>query len=156
VVVWARYLRQGFFQPTIATAFGLGRGWGGIWPFLLLAAAALMLVAWATPRLRLTRGQLQAGVLALAVWALFAALAPTVLGIDHRGLLSIVKAGDHTALNLKLHDGSRYPLRALAPIAAGVGLIALAAMRLLRNESGREPPAASPPPRPAERSPAAA
>jgi hypothetical protein len=156
VVVWARYLRQGFFQPTIATAFGLGRGWGGIWPFLLLAAAALTLVAWATPRLRLTRGQLQAGVLALAVWALFAALAPTVLGIDHRGLLSIVKAGDHTALNLKLHDGSRYPLRALAPIAAGVGLIALAAMRLLRNESGREPPAASPPPRPAERSPAAA
>jgi hypothetical protein len=156
VVVWARYLRQGFFQPTIATAFGLGRGWGGIWPFLLLAAAALALVAWATPRLRLTRGQLQAGVLALAVWALFAALAPTVLGIDHRGLLSIVKAGDHTALNLKLHDGSRYPLRALAPIAAGVGLMALAAMRLLRNESGREPPAASPPPRPAERSPAAA
>ncbi len=28
-VVWARYLREGFFQPTIASAYGLGRGWGG-------------------------------------------------------------------------------------------------------------------------------
>ena len=27
-VTWARYLRQGFFQPTIATAYGAGRGWG--------------------------------------------------------------------------------------------------------------------------------
>ena len=45
------------------------------------------------------------------------------------GLLSIVGAGDHTALNLKLHDGSRYPLRTLAPIAAVVGLLALALLR---------------------------
>jgi hypothetical protein len=39
-VIWARYLGQGFFQPTIATAFGLGRGWGGIWLFFLAASAA--------------------------------------------------------------------------------------------------------------------
>ena len=31
-VVWARLLRQGDFQPTIASAYGLGHGWGGIWP----------------------------------------------------------------------------------------------------------------------------
>ena len=34
-VVWARYLRQGFFQPTIASAYGAGRGWGAISPFLI-------------------------------------------------------------------------------------------------------------------------
>ena len=27
-VVWARYLGEGLFQPTIASAFGLGRSWG--------------------------------------------------------------------------------------------------------------------------------
>jgi hypothetical protein len=121
------------FQPTIASAFGLGRGWGGIWPFLLIVAGALLLTARATPRLRLPAAALGAGLLALVAWGLFAALAPTVLGIDHQGLLSIVKAGDHTALNLTLHDGSRYPLKTLAPLAAAAGLVALAAMRLLRG-----------------------
>lgn len=132
-VVWARYLNQGFFQPTIATAYGLGRGWGGIWPFLLAAGGGVVVVAFATPRVRLTSATLGWGLLALAVWALFAALGPTVLGIDHQGLLSIVGAGDKTALNLKLHDGSRYPLTHLVLIAGIAGLIALAAARMLRN-----------------------
>ncbi len=136
-VVWMRYLGEGFFQPTIASAFGLGRSWGGIWPFLLAAGGGVLLAASATPRLRLSDATLAAGVLALATWALFAALAPTVLGIDHQGLLSIVKAGDHTALNLQLHDGSRYPLKTLAPVAAAVGLLALCAMRLTRNQPDR-------------------
>ncbi|MGA2320681.1 MAG: hypothetical protein ABSG95_08040 [Solirubrobacteraceae bacterium] len=132
-VVWARYLREGLFQPTIAAAYGLGRGWGGIWPFLLAAAGGLVLAVWATPRLRFTFGGLAWGLLALLAWALFAALAPTLLGIDHQGLLSIFKAGDHTAL----HKGfGSYPLKTLAPIAAVAGLLALGAMRLLRNETG--------------------
>ncbi len=131
VVVWARYLREGFFQPTIASAYGLGRGWGAIWPFLLAAAGGLALAVCAARRVRLTTRALGAGVLVLVAWALFAALAPTLLGIDHRGLLSIVGAGDHTAL----HKGfGSYPLKALAPIAAVAGLLALAAMALLRNE----------------------
>lgn len=132
-VVWVRYLDQGFFQPTIATAYGLGRGWGAIWPFLLAAGAGVVLAALASARVRLTPAALGWGVLALLAWALFAALAPTVLGIDHQGLLSIVGAGDKTALNLKLHDGSRYPLTHLVLIAAAAGLIALAAARLFRN-----------------------
>jgi hypothetical protein len=136
-VVWMRYLSEGFFQPTIATAYGLGRGWGGIWPFLLASGAALVLAAWATPRLRLSDATLAFAVLALLAWGLFALLAPTLLGIDHQGLLSIVGAGDHTALNLRLHDGTRYPLRTLAPAAAAAGLLALCAMRLLRNEPQR-------------------
>jgi hypothetical protein len=134
VVVWTRYLGKGFFQPTIATAYGLGRGWGGIWPFLLAAGAGVLLATLATARVRLTLAALGAGALALLAWGLFAAIAPTALGIDHRGLLSIVGAGDHTALNLKLHDGSRYPLTTLVLIAGVAGLVALIAARLARNE----------------------
>ncbi len=137
--IWTRLLGNGEFQPTIASAFGLGRGWGAIWPFLLAAGGGVVLAAWATPRLRLSGTTLAAGVLAVVAWALFAWLAPTVLGIDHRGLESIYKAGDHTALNLKLHDGSRYPLRSLALAAGAAGLLALGFMRLLRNDDGPPP-----------------
>ena len=137
-VIWMRYLSEGFFQPTIASAYGLGRGWGGIWPFLLAAGGGVVLAAWATPRLRLTNATLGYGLLALIGWCLFATLGPTVLGIDHAGLESIVKAGDHTALNLTLHDGSRYPLKTLAPTAALAGLLAMCAMRLFRNEPGSQ------------------
>ncbi len=133
-VVWTRYLGKALFQPTIATAYGLGRGWGGIWPFLLAAGGGVLLATLASSRVRLTAAALGAGALALLAWGLFAAIAPTALGIDHRGLLSIVGAGDHTALNLKLHDGSRYPLTTLVLISGAAGLLALGAARLWRNE----------------------
>jgi hypothetical protein len=124
-VTWMRFLSKGFFQPTLASAYGLGRGWGGIWPFFLFAGAAVLAAAWATPRLRLSTATLAWGLAAVVGWALFAALAPTVLGIDHAGLESIYKAGDHTAFNLTLHSGSRYPLKTLALVAAVAGLLAL-------------------------------
>ncbi|MCW3027227.1 MAG: hypothetical protein JWN81_438 [Solirubrobacterales bacterium] len=133
-VIWMRLLGKGSFQPTIASAVGLGRSWAAIWPFLLAAAAAVLMAVRATPRLRLPGLELGTGLLVLAAWVLFAALAPTLLGIDHQGLQSIVKAGDHTALNLTLHEGTRYPLRTLAPIAAACGFLALGAMALLRSE----------------------
>ena len=137
-VVWARYLRQGFFQPTIATAYGLGRGWGGIWPFLLAAGGGALLAGLAMARVRLSARSLVWGALALAAWALFAALAPTALGIDHRGLLSIVGAGDQTAL----HKGfGTYPLRTLVPIAALAGVLTLLLARLMRHEDGASPAA---------------
>jgi hypothetical protein len=136
-VTWMRFLSKGLFQPTIASAYGLGRGWGGIWPFFLAAGAALVAGVWATPRLPLSAAALRGGVLALVGWTLFAALAPTVLGIDHAGLQSIYKAGDHTAFNLPLHSGARYPLKTLAAAAALAGLLALGAMRLARNQPER-------------------
>jgi hypothetical protein len=136
-VTWMRFLSKGLFQPTIASAYGLGRGWGGIWPFFLAAGAALVAGVWATPRLALSAAALRGGVLALVGWALFAALAPTVLGIDHAGLSSIYKAGDHTAFNLPLHSGARYPLKTLAAAAALASLLALGAMRLTRNRPER-------------------
>ncbi len=128
-VVFVRYLGKGFFQPTIASAFGMGRGWGGIWPFLLCAGGAILLAVLATARTRISTRSLLWGVATLAGWCAFAALAPTLLGIDHRGLVSIVHAGDNTALNLTLHNGTRYPLRTLAPLAAGVGLLGLLTAR---------------------------
>jgi hypothetical protein len=133
-IVWARYLREGFFQPTIASAFGLGRGWGGIWPFFLAAGGAVVLATLATARTRISGRSLVVGVLALAGWCAFAALAPTVLGIDHRGLLSIVGAGDNTALHKGFGD---YPLRTLAPLAAVVGLLGLLTARLFAGGTGQ-------------------
>jgi hypothetical protein len=142
-VVWGRLLGAGEFQPTIASAFGAGRGWSAIWPFLLAAGAGIALAALATPRLRLSAASVGWGLLALLGWGLFASLAPTALGIDHRGLLSIVGAGDKTALNLTLHSGSRYPLTTLVLIASGAGLLALAAAWALAR-ARRRPPIAGP------------
>ena len=65
-VVWMRYLGEGFFQPTIASAYGLGRSWGGIWPFLLAAGGGLVAAAWATP----AAAPLRRSLLARAVLAL--------------------------------------------------------------------------------------
>jgi hypothetical protein len=136
-VTWMRYLSEGYFQPTIASAYGLGRGWDGIWPFLLPAAGGVLLAAFVTPRLRLPNRALGAGLLALVGWGLFAVLGPTLLGIDHQGLQEIYNAGDHTAFNLKLHSGARYPLKTLALVAFVAGALALAAMRLARNQRER-------------------
>jgi hypothetical protein len=139
-IVWARYLREGLFQPTLASAFGLGRGWGGIWPFFLFAGAAVVLATLATARTPISRTSLIAGVAGLVGWCVFAALAPTLLGIDHRGLLSIVGAGDNTALHKGFGD---YPLRTLAPLAAGVGLIGLLAARAFAGTADRHRSAAA-------------
>lgn len=138
-VVWARLLSKGEFQPTIASAYGMGRGWGGIWPFLLAAGGAILLGAWASPRLRMSGRSAAWAALALAGWGLFAWLGPTLLGIDHQGLLDIKAAGDDTALNLKLHDGARYPLARLALYATIAGGLALALAWLLRRDPERGP-----------------
>jgi hypothetical protein len=130
--VWMRFLGRASFQPTIASAYGLGFGWGGIWPFLLAAAGGVVLAVFAGDRVRLTPASLGAGVLALLAWALFAALGPTLLGLDHRGLLDTLHSGDPNALSRGAYFG-RYPLRTLAPFAGAAGLLALAAARLLRN-----------------------
>jgi hypothetical protein len=130
-VSWMRHLLEGFFQPTIASAYGLGRGWGEIWTFLLPALGAIVLAAIATPRMRLTRASLLAGVLALAAWALYALLAPTLLGLDHQALLDILRSGDPRALDKGAYFGT-YPLRALVPLACGFALLALLAARAWR------------------------
>ena len=129
---WASYLLEGNFQPTIATAYGLGRGWDGIWTFLLPAIAAIVLGICASARVReaLRRASgraVLAALGALLAWLAVATLAPTVLGIDHRGLVDIAQSGDPTALHKGFGD---YPLRVLAPLAFAAGLLALLLPRL--------------------------
>jgi len=137
-VLWERLLSKGELQPTIASAYGLGRGWGGIWVFLLPAAAAVVLATVATRRVHLTAAGVGWGLLALLGWALFAAAAPRLLGIDHAGLESIVKAGDHTALTGQAGRAySAYPLDKVVPICVGAGVLALGAFALLRNQPRR-------------------
>ncbi len=135
-VVWVRYLREGLLPADdrirVRARARLGRD-------LAVPARRRRGVVLARVRdaaLRLSTARCSAAACWRCVaWALFAALAPTVLGIDHQGLLSIVRAGDNTALSTKLHPTfSSYPLKALAPIAAAAGLLALAAMRLVRNQ----------------------
>jgi hypothetical protein len=134
-VTWMRHLLKGFFQPTIASAYGLGRGWGEIWTFLLPATAAIALAAAATPRMRLNRHAMTTGLLALFAWALYATLAPTLLGLDHQGLLDILHSGDPRALTKGAYFGP-YPLRALVPLACGFALLALMGAWVWRNAPG--------------------
>ena len=143
-VVWERFLSQGLLQPTIASAYGLGRGFGGIWPFVLAAGAGVVLACWATPRMEISARTLLAGAGCLLAWGLFAALAPTLLGLDHAGLQSIVKAGDNTALHTGFGD---YPLDKIVPICAAAGLLGLGAFGLARRQPRRPRRAGSAPPR---------
>ena len=140
-VSWMRHLLEGYFQPTIASAYGLGRGWGEIWVFLLPAAAAIALAAYVTPRMRLTGRSLRAGLLALGAWAVYAALAPTLLALDHSALLDILHSGDRHALTKGAYFGP-YPLRALVPLACGFALVALVGARVWRGtpSTGAEAP----------------
>ncbi len=137
--VWMRFLLRGSLQPTIASAFGLGFGWGAIWPFLLAAGAGVVLAALASARVHLDRRALATGVLTLAAWGLFAALGPTLLGLDHRGLLDTLHSGDRTALRKGAYWGD-YPLATLVPLACAAGLLALGAARLWRHERGGPAP----------------
>lgn len=130
---WTRFLFRASFQPTIASAYGLGFGWGGIWPFLLAAAAAVALATFASDRVRLTAHQLGAGALALGSWGLLAALGPTLLGLDHRGLLDTQHSGDSAALAKGAYWGS-YPIVTLVLLACAAGVLALGAARLMRND----------------------
>jgi hypothetical protein len=131
---WMHYLSSGSFQPTIASAYGAGRGWVALLPFIAAMAAAIVLGAFATERMRLTPRALAAGVLAAATWALLAAIMPTALSLDSVALHKIVAAGDRTALH---KPWGSYPLTSLVLVAFGAGVLTLLVARLLRH--GRRP-----------------
>ena len=151
---WMHYLSLGSFQPTIASAFGAGRGWPALVPFLVAVATAIGLAAFATERMRLTVRELAAGAAALGGWGLCAALLPTWLGIDSAGLHNIAAAGDRTALH---KPWGSFPLTGLVLAATGGGIATLLLARLLRHRAavpgpGPAVPAPGPaPPAPADR-----
>jgi hypothetical protein len=119
--IWTRLLSKGFFQPTIVSALGSSRGWIVVVPFLLLAGAAVVLAATVTP-LRLGRRDLLWGAIAVGAWALYAALGPSVLGIDHAAELRIVAAGDPTATTPR---AGPHPLANLALLSLAATLVAM-------------------------------
>jgi hypothetical protein len=137
-VKWARYLLRGDFQRTIASAYGLGHGWGGIWPFLLCLALALLFALRSNGALG---AALQArppralpGALALlALWGAFAALGPTALGIDHQGLVDIARAEGIPDLLARVRHFGGDPLGVLAGIAVGTSALALIGARIARG-----------------------
>ena len=134
-IKWARYLLRGDFQRTIASAYGLGHGWGGIWPLLACVALALVLALRSEGALLRAlrapgRRALVAAIAILALWAAFAAVGPTALGIDHQGLLDIARAEGAPGLVARVERYGSDPLGALAGIAAGVAALALLAARV--------------------------
>ncbi|HLI32261.1 MAG TPA: hypothetical protein VKU89_05925 [Solirubrobacteraceae bacterium] len=131
-IKWARYLLRGDFQRTIASAYGLGHGWGGIWPMLACVALALVLALRSEGALLRAlrvpgRRALVGAIAILALWAAFAALGPTALGIDHQGLLDIASAEGAPGLVARAERYGSDPLGVLAGIAAGVAALALIA-----------------------------
>ena len=126
--VWMRLAGQASFQPTLASAFGVGRGWTAVVPVLVFVVAAVALALAGTRGLEVGWRALVGGLLALAGWGLWAALAPAGLGIDHAALAQISAAGDASALH-KPFPG--HPLTALVELAGGVGLAALLGARLV-------------------------
>lgn len=135
---WMHYLGHGFFQPTIASAYGAGRGWVALLPFLAAATAAIVLATAATERMALTSRALAAGAAAAGGWALFAAVFPSWLGIDSAALHKIAAAGDNTALH---KPWGAYPLTTLVLVALGAGLLTLIVARLVKH---RRPVPATP------------
>jgi len=145
VVRWSRELFAGNFQPTIASSFGLGRSFGAVWPFPLAVLAA---TACAWPQLhgalaaRPSRCWETAGaVAALAAWGLFAAAGPTLLGIDHQGLVDIARAEGIPGLVRYAQRYGSYPLGQLVGIAVAAGTAALGVARLASIGGGGRPSA---------------
>src|SRR3954447_26348428 len=95
---WMRQFESHNFQAQVSTIFGAWR-YGSLIPFAVFVLAAVMLAAYATPRIGLTWRSVAAGLAAVAVWAPLAIFAPRVLGIDHQAELRIVAAGDPTAVH---------------------------------------------------------
>jgi hypothetical protein len=91
---WGRLIGDDRFARTAASAAGLGRGLIGIAPFLLLIAAAIVLVVRTTPRLPLGRRDVAGAVAALAGWLVMLRAAPVLLRHDrfHGGRLGAVDA----------------------------------------------------------------
>jgi hypothetical protein len=120
---WTRYATTHWFQPTIVSAFANGtRSYAAPLPFIVLAAAAVVLAVRATPWPAISRTSFAIGAAIAGGWALVAIVAPTWLGIDHRALENTHNAGDPKALSL---PWGRWPLTHLGLVALGVALALL-------------------------------
>src|SRR5919204_5368686 len=118
---WMRLLEHHDFQGTAVTLTGT-QGWPTVIPYFVLMPLAAVLAWAATPALRLAWRGVAGAAAALGAWALLAAFAPRVLGIDHAAELKILAAGDRKAL---LVPYGPHPISHLAMAGFGVALVAL-------------------------------
>ena len=137
---WMRLLEHHDVQGTVVTLFGV-HGLVTVIPFVVLIAVGAVLAWAATPVAALGWRALAAAGGALGAWALFAALGPRVLGIDHAAERKIVSAGDPNAVHEKF--GS-HPISHLALAALGAGLLALLAAGIAGRVRARQPISAAP------------
>ena len=132
--VWTRLATHRLFQPTVLSAFGLGRGLLVVTLPVAAAGAGLAVALAATPALRLSPRALAAGAAVATGWAVAATLLPKQLGIDALSRARVVAAGDP-------FGGSQYPSQAhpLLHLCAGAlaaSLAALVAVHLVRGRRG--------------------
>lgn len=104
--VWVDLLREGDLQYTLAGATGTGHGWLGAVPFLVLVALALVLALRATPALG-RHGSVGPALLALGVWALAAALLPSLVDDSSSSALVLVALGLVAGAAATAYVGSR-------------------------------------------------
>jgi hypothetical protein len=119
---WTRYATTHFFQPTIVSVIDGTRSYLAPLPFLILAAAGVVLAVRATPWTAISRTSFAIAAALAGGWALVAIVAPTWLGIDHRALENTHNAGDPKALKL---PWGRWPLTHLGLVALGAALALL-------------------------------
>jgi hypothetical protein len=86
---WLEQLKAHHPEPTLLTALGGGTGLQALIPFVAAVGGALVLGAWASPKLRVLPVQLGFGAIAVGAWALGAIALPHVVG-------SAVRASDAT------------------------------------------------------------
>jgi len=134
--LWGPALAGGEFQQTILSAAGLTEGWLAAAPFVLLVGAAVALagVAAGSERLALSPRQAGLGIAAVAAWAVFAVLGPSVLGVDASAGARIVAAGGSAAPEV---DHGALPLLELAALALAVAVAGLALVFAVPRASAR-------------------
>jgi hypothetical protein len=124
--IFTRAASNGDFQPSIVNLFVGGHGWKAPVPFLIAAAAAVLLAVSATPRITLARRQVGAGVIAVAVWVLCASFGPPELGIDRVDSHKIQDAGDRLGF---LEQFGHHPLLKLCLAVGALSVACLFASR---------------------------
>src|SRR4051812_4504452 len=133
---WMRQFESHNFQAQLATTFGAWR-WGSLIPFAVFVLVAVMLAAYATPRIGLTWRSVAAGLACVGVWAPLAIFAPRRLHIDHQAELRIVAAGDPTAVHEQF---GTHPISRLVLLAVLVTIVFMLIAWLVSWWTGRRRP----------------
>lgn len=112
---WVELMRDGDLQYTVAGAAGVGHGWVGAAPFLALVALAVVLAARGAPAPGGGRATLRAALLAVAAWAVAAAVLPPLVDDQRPLALVLVALGAGAGVAAAVWSGRSRPCSARAP-----------------------------------------